>query len=89
MPPMPGPWPARGSKMMNGRLRGSVFVPAGGQDPHEAVVHRAVEPAAVEHKLELEAEDIRAGLRDVLEVVVRAGAACRENRIERCHASVQ
>ena len=28
--PMPGPWPARGSKTINGRLRGSIAVHSGG-----------------------------------------------------------
>ena len=29
-PPMPGPWPARGSTTTTGRLRGSVATPGGG-----------------------------------------------------------
>jgi hypothetical protein len=30
MPPIPGPWPARGSKITNGRLFGSVPTPRSG-----------------------------------------------------------
>jgi hypothetical protein len=29
-PPIPGPWPARGSMRMYGRFAGSIAVPAGG-----------------------------------------------------------
>ena len=72
MPPMPGPCPARGSNTMNGRLLGSIAVPLRRDDPHQRVIHRPRQRAAVEHELGIEAQHMRRRAGVVLDIIVAA-----------------
>ena len=76
-PPIPGPWPARGSMIMYGRRFGSTVTPRGRDDPHQRVVDRALERAAVDDHLVVEVQHRRQSrARRARRSCCRAGAAC-------------
>ena len=71
-PPMPGPCPARGSTTTNGRARRIDLDARGRNDPHEHIVDRPLERAAVDDELDLVVEHVRRGLGQMLAILVAA-----------------
>ena len=58
--------------MTNGRRRGSIVTPLRRNDAHEAIVHRALERAAVDDELRLVIEHMRGSLGQMLAVLIAA-----------------
>ena len=71
-PPMPGPWPARGSTMTNGRLFCVDLDAFGRHDAHQRIVHGPRQLAAVHDELAAELEHMRRGLCGVLVIALAA-----------------
>ncbi len=67
-PPMPGPCPARGSKITKGRAVCTDFDAGRRHDANEAVIDRPVQLAAVDQQLALEFEDVRRGFGGMLAI---------------------
>ena len=57
-PPIPGPWPARGSMTINGRYADRAPAPRPWANTRHPVVDRLRQIMAVQHQVEVEAEDV-------------------------------
>ena len=84
-PPMPGPWPARGSTTTNGPARGIDLDSLRRNDAHQQVIHRPLQRPAIHHQLGLVVEDVgNRSRRDGRDTGCCAGASHR--RTTRCAA---
>ena len=83
-PPIPGPWPARGSTTTNGRLRWSTVTPGGGMIRDQHIVHRPRQRPAVDDQLGLELQDVGCLHGHVLEILV----APLPQDVEKQHAAL-
>ena len=82
MPPIPGPWPARGSTTTTGGFAGSIAAPSGGTMRDEPIVDRPLQRPAVEDEFVREVQDIRDLLRRLRELDVSPLV----ERLEKQHA---
>ncbi len=83
-PPMPGPWPARGSTTTKGRRVRIDLDARRRNDAHQQVIHRPLQRPAIHHQLGLVVEDVWHRFGEMFAILVAALA----HHVEEQHAAL-